>query len=43
LIPTGKIDDVKGTPMDFTTSKKVGRDIAQVPGGYDHNWYFPKT
>ena len=22
LIPTGKIDDVKGTPMDFTTSKR---------------------
>ena len=42
LIPTGKIDDVKGTPMDFTTSKKVGRDIAQVPGGYDHNWVFQK-
>lgn len=42
LIPTGKIDDVKGTPMDFTTAKKIGRDIAQVPGaapgGYDHNW-----
>ncbi|HMK19488.1 MAG TPA: aldose epimerase family protein [Chitinophagaceae bacterium] len=38
LIPTGKIDDVKGTPMDFTTSKKVGKDIANVTGGYDHNW-----
>lgn len=38
LIPTGKIDDVKGTPMDFTTAKKIGRDISQVPGGYDHNW-----
>ena len=38
LIPTGKIDDVKGTPMDFTTAKKIGRDIANVPGGYDHNW-----
>ena len=42
LIPTGNIDDVKGTPMDFTTSKKIGRDIAQVPGGYDHNWVFQK-
>ena len=42
LIPTGNIDNVKGTPMDFTTSKKVGRDIAQVPGGYDHNWVFQK-
>ena len=42
LIPTGNIDNVKGTPMDFTISKKVGRDIAQVPGGYDHNWVFQK-
>ncbi|HEX3167924.1 MAG TPA: aldose epimerase family protein [Chitinophagaceae bacterium] len=43
LIPTGKIDDVKATPMDFTTSKKIGRDIAQVTGGgYDHNWVFQK-
>lgn len=42
LIPTGKIDDVKGTPMDFTTSKKIGRDIANVTGGYDHNWAFQK-
>ncbi|HEU5166542.1 MAG TPA: aldose epimerase family protein, partial [Chitinophagaceae bacterium] len=38
LIPTGKIDDVKGTPMDFTSAKKIGRDIANVSGGYDHNW-----
>ena len=42
LIPTGKIDDVKGTPMDFTTSKKIGKDIAAVTGGYDHNWVFQK-
>jgi len=42
LIPTGKIDDVKGGPMDFTTAKKIGRDLAQVPGGYDHNWVFQK-
>jgi aldose 1-epimerase len=42
LIPTGKIDDVKGGAMDFTTAKKIGRDLAQVPGGYDHNWVFQK-
>jgi aldose 1-epimerase len=24
--------------MDFTTTKKIGRDISQVAGGYDHNW-----
>ncbi|MGE5520883.1 MAG: aldose epimerase family protein [Candidatus Dadabacteria bacterium] len=38
LIPTGQLADVKGTPMDFTTAKLVGKDINAVPGGYDHNW-----
>lgn len=38
LIPTGKIVDVKNTPMDFTTPKKIGKDLSQVKGGYDHNW-----
>jgi aldose 1-epimerase len=42
LIPTGKLPDVKGTPMDFTTSKKIGADIGKVPGGYDHNWVLRK-
>jgi aldose 1-epimerase len=43
LIPTGKIEEVKGGPMDFTTAKPVGRDIQQVEGGYDHNWVLNKT
>ncbi|MGX5816946.1 aldose epimerase family protein [Chitinophaga lutea] len=43
LIPTGKIEPVKGTPMDFTTAKRIGDDIGKVPGGYDHNWVFDKT
>lgn len=44
LIPTGEIVPVAGTPMDFTVSKKVGRDIEADfeqltnAGGYDHNW-----
>ncbi len=44
LIPYGRIEEVKGTPMDFTTFKAVGKDIKsdyrQVAqgGGYDHNW-----
>jgi aldose 1-epimerase len=42
LIPTGQIADVKGTPFDFTTSKQIGKDIAQVKGGYDHNWVLNK-
>jgi aldose 1-epimerase len=43
LIPTGKIADVKGTPMDFRTAKAIGRDIQNVKGGYDHNWVLNKT
>ena len=43
LIPTGKLPDVKGTPMDFTTGKLVGKDMASVKGGYDHNWVLNRT
>ena len=43
LIPTGKIEDVKGTPMDFTSPKVIGKDIDMVKGGYDHNWVLNKT
>jgi aldose 1-epimerase len=36
LIPTGEILPVKGTALDFTTEKPIGRDIDQLPIGYDH-------
>lgn len=42
LIPTGEILPVKGTPFDFTTPKKIGRNIDEVKGGYDHNWVLNK-
>jgi len=42
LIPTGEIKAVKGTPFDFTSPKKIGRDIDSVKGGYDHNWVLNK-
>jgi aldose 1-epimerase len=42
LIPTGKLPEVKGGPMDFTVSKVVGKDLAQVKGGFDHNWILNK-
>ena len=42
LIPTGKLPDVKGGPMDFTSFKTIGNDIAKVEGGYDHNWVLNK-
>jgi len=43
-IPTGEIAPVAGTPMDFTTAKKIGRDIEAdfeqlaLTQGYDHNF-----
>jgi aldose 1-epimerase len=38
LIPTGLIEPVKGTPMDFTKPMTIGSRIDQVKGGYDHNY-----
>ena len=44
LIPTGVLAEVAGTPMDFRTAKKIGKDIdvdfeqLKFGGGYDHNW-----
>ena len=44
LIPTGELRAVKGTPFDFTTSRKIGQHIdapdeqIQFGGGYDHNF-----
>jgi len=38
LIPTGELKPVKDTPMDFTTPTAIGARIAQVEGGYDHNF-----
>ena len=38
LIPTGEVLAVAGTPFDFTTPHAIGERIAQVEGGYDHNF-----
>lgn len=45
FMTTGEIVTVKDTPMDFTTPKAVGQDIADFDfvqlkngNGYDHNW-----
>jgi aldose 1-epimerase len=38
LIPTGEILSVAGTPFDFTSPHAIGERIAQVEGGYDHNF-----
>lgn len=44
LIPTGKLRDVAGTPMDFRTPMTVGSrieqdyDLLKRGRGYDHTW-----
>jgi len=41
LIPTGEIQPVKGTPLDFTTPAAIGsriKDMKGATGGYDHNY-----
>jgi aldose 1-epimerase len=46
LIPTGKIDNVKGTPFDFTSPTAVGAHIKEIkadPQGYDLNFVLKGT
>ena len=44
LIPTGKIEPVKGTPMDFRKPTEIGQRVGEnfeqlkFGKGYDHNW-----
>lgn len=42
LIPTGKIEPVAGTPLDFRERQTIGKRIAQLEKtaarGYDHNF-----
>ncbi len=37
-LPTGELASVKNDRLDFTTAKKVGKDIWSFPGGYDINF-----
>lgn len=49
LIPTGKLDNVEGTPMDFLNQKPIGKDIEadfeqlKIGLGYDHNYVINKN
>ena len=44
ILPTGEVESVAGTPMDFTIPKMIGRDIDEDFAalrngrGYDHNY-----
>ena len=47
-IPTGEIQDVRGTPFDFTETTSIGARIGQgdlqlhYGNGYNHNWVLNK-
>ncbi len=49
LIPTGKIEPVEGTPMDFNTPTAIGKRVDEdtealkFGGGYDHAWVLKKA
>jgi aldose 1-epimerase len=47
LIPTGEIESVKDTSLDFTKPNKIGERIDQLKtypgGGYDHNFVLSNT
>ena len=36
LIPTGELRSLEGSPLDFRKPKRIGDDIHNVPGGFDH-------
>jgi aldose 1-epimerase len=42
LIPTGELEPVKGTAMDFNVPLTIGTDISKVAGGYDHTYVLNK-
>ena len=39
-IPTGREPAVEGTPFDFRTPKRIGRDLSPSLPSYDHNYIF---
>ncbi len=50
MIPTGKIEPVVDTPMDFRQPVSMGLRIREAypqlrfgPGGYDHNWVLDRS
>jgi aldose 1-epimerase len=38
LIPTGALDPVAGSPLDFMESRTIGSRIRELADGYDHNF-----
>ena len=44
-LPTGRILPLDGTPMDFSTSRRIGDRIGQLPldKGFDHNYVLDRA
>ena len=44
-LPTGEIKSLAGTPMDFSTSRRIGERIDDLPldMGFDHNYVLDRT
>ena len=42
LIPTGEIENVINTPLDFRNPYDIGERIGQLDNGYDHNFLLNK-
>jgi aldose 1-epimerase len=42
LIPTGQLTPVLNSPMDFRKTKRIGKDLDKLKGGYDHNFVIVK-
>jgi aldose 1-epimerase len=42
-IPTGEIQAVANSPLDFRKSKTIGAKIDELEGGYDHNYVLNKS
>jgi aldose 1-epimerase len=38
LIPTGRLENIRQSSFDFNVPKRIGADIGNIPGGYDHNY-----
>ena len=43
LVPSGVLEDVAGTPMDFTGKHTIGERIEKIDGGYDHCYVVDKS
>lgn len=49
LIPTGELQSVENTPLDFRTPKKIGQDMdadfeqLKLTGGFDHSFLINKS